>query len=118
MPHTQHMGTDLRQCIDDCLRCYAICLETVQHCLQLGGQHAEHSHISTLLACAEICRTSAQTMLLGSQHHTETCRACAEICRACEADCRSMGANDETMQRCADACRSCAESCRRMAQMA
>ena len=118
MPHAAH-GTnqEMQHCIEECLSCYSICLETVNHCLQLGGKHAEHSHIATLLACAEICRTSAQTMLLGSQHHVDTCRACAEICRACEADCRSMAGGDETMERCAEACRTCAESCASMAQM-
>ena len=116
MSHTAtHTSAEMQQCIQDCLNCYALCTETVHHCLMLGGKHAEHGHIATLLACAEICRTSAATMLLGSQHHAETCRACAEICRACEADCRSMG-DDETMRRCADACRRCAESCQRVAR--
>lgn len=119
MPHTAaHLSQDMQACIDACLTCYSTCMETVHHCLMLGGKHAEHSHIATLLACAEICRTSAHTMLVGSQHHTETCRACAEICRACEADCRSMGGDDETMRRCADECRKCAESCDKMARAA
>lgn len=116
MPHdATTMNQGMRQCIQECLDCYRVCVETVQHCLMLGGKHAEHGHIATLLACAEICRTSAHTMLLGSQHHAATCRACAEICRACEADCRSMGSGDEMMQKCADACGRCAESCDRMA---
>ena len=117
MPHATHTSTEMQQCIRECLDCFSVCTETVQHCLMLGGRHAEHAHIATLLACAEICRTSAQTMLLGSQHHTDVCRACAEICRACEADCRAIGGDDETMRRCADTCRRCAESCARMAAM-
>lgn len=116
MPHAgMTINQEMRQCIDEYLNCYSICLETVTHCLQLGGEHAEQPHIATLLTCAEVCRTSAQAMLLGSQHHTDICRACAEICRACEADCRSMAGDDEMMLKCADVCRSCAESCGSMA---
>ena len=116
MPHTTHLSPEMKACIDACLSCYSTCTETAQHCLRMGGSHAEHSHMATLLACAEICRTSAHTMLLGSNQHVHTCRACAEICKACEADCRSMRSNDEMMQRCAEECRRCAESCAKMSQ--
>lgn len=116
MPHTAQVSKEMRECIAECLSCYSTCVETVQHCLMMGGKHSEHRHIALLLACAEICRTSAHTMLLGSDQHAAVCRACAEICRACEAECRSMG-DDEVMKRCADACRRCAESCGRMGSM-
>lgn len=116
MPHdSMKMNQEMRQCIQECLDCYSVCLETVQHCLMMGGKHAEHGHIATLLTCAEICRTSAQAMLLGSQQHAATCRACAEICRACAAECESMGGGDEMTQKCAESCRRCAESCAKMA---
>jgi hypothetical protein len=93
-----------------------VCLETINHCLRLGDAHAEASHISLLLACAEICNTSARFMLLGSTYHTRTCEVCAELCEACAADCDRFG-EDEAMQRCAELCRRCAESCRQMAQV-
>jgi hypothetical protein len=80
----------------------------------MGGAHAEPDHIRMLIACAEICATSARFMLLGSQHHGRTCEVCAEVCAACAADCATLG-DDEMMQRCADECRRCAESCRQMA---
>lgn len=115
MPHTAAMTQEMRQCIAACLSCYAMCAETAQHCLRLGGRHAEQAHVSLLLTCAEICRTSAHVMLLGSEQHKATCRACADICRACERACREMADGDEMMQRCADECRRCAESCERMA---
>jgi hypothetical protein len=116
MPHAarQH-DQEMRQCTEECLSCYASCLETVQHCLSLGGRHAEQAHIALLITCARICETSASAMLLGSQQHTETCRACATICRACAEHCRRMADGDETMRRCAEVCERCAESCERMA---
>jgi hypothetical protein len=62
-------------------------------------------------ACAEICRTAAHFMLIGSRHHKHTCAECAEICEECARDCERL----EGMQECVEACRRCAESCRKMA---
>jgi hypothetical protein len=104
----------MQRCIQECINCYSVCTSTVHHCLHKGGRHAEAHHITLLLTCAEICRTSAHAMLLGAAQHVHTCRACAEICRACEQACRAMG-DDPMMQQCADACRRCAESCQQMA---
>lgn len=113
--HTM-MSKDMEQCIQECLNCYSVCTATVQHCLQMGGKHAEQQHINTMMDCAEICRTAADFMLRGSSHHAHVCGECADICRECEASCRALG-DDQMMQQCADACRRCAESCQRMAGM-
>ena len=115
MPHNQAMTSEIRRCIQHCLDCYSICQETVQHCLKLGGRHAEAKHIGLLQTCAKICDTSAAFMLSGSEYHNRTCAVCAEVCASCAESCAGMAEGDETMLRCADACRSCAESCRRMA---
>ena len=82
------------------------------HC----GPHAEAAHIQLLLDCAEICQTSANFMIRGSQFHRRTCATCAEVCAACAEDCARFG-DDTQMQRCAEMCRGCAESCQRMAAM-
>ena len=111
------ISAEMQRCIDECLRCYSTCEQTIQHCLEMGGKHAQPSHIRLLADCVEICRTSAGFMLRGSPFHTTTCSACAKICRACEQDCRKM-ADDAAMQRCADECRRCAESCERMSHAA
>jgi hypothetical protein len=116
MPHDENQA-GMRACIDQCLECYRVCTETVAHCLMTGGEHAAHEHISTLLACAEACRTSAAVMLLGSMHHTHTCGACAEICRACADACDKMASGDTVMSQCAEVCRRCAESCAKMSSM-
>jgi hypothetical protein len=108
------MGTDMQECIKNCTDCHSICLETVQYCLEQGGKHAEPSHIGLLLDCAEICQTSANFMLRGSDLHPSTCAMCAEVCEMCARDCDRFGA-DTRMKACADMCRRCAESCRQMA---
>ena len=113
-PRTGHM----QECIDNCLRCHAVCTETITHCLEMGGRHAAPEHIRLLQYCAQICATSADFMLRGSDLHGRTCGVCAEVCARCAEDCARMAAGDEMMQRCADECRRCAESCRRMSQAA
>jgi hypothetical protein len=115
VPH--QISDRMQECIDRCQSCQETCLESVPHCLELGGKHAERDHISMLIACAEICDTSARFMLLGSAHHARTCEVCAEVCDACAKDCERLG-DDDTMKHCAEACRRCAESCRQMAKTA
>src|SRR6267143_669525 len=104
----------MRQCIDECTRCHQICLSTIQVCLQKNGMRAEPEHVRLLADCMQICATSADFMLRGSQHLPHVCGVCAEICEDCARDCDRM-ADDAEMRRCADVCRRCAESCRRMA---
>jgi len=111
------MHEPMQRCIQECLQCHRICLETVTHCLHKGGQHAEAAHIRLLLDCVEICQTSANFMLRGSELHTRTCGVCAEVCERCARSCEQIG-GDEQMQACAEACRRCAESCQHMASMA
>ena len=115
MPHGKKITSDVRQCIQNCLECHAICVETKSHCLELGGEHASSDHIGVLADCAQICALSADFMLRGSRHHPHTCRECAEICQACAEDCERMAGGDQTMTECAQVCRRCAESCQKMA---
>ena len=100
------------ECIENCLECSRVCLETVPECLKMGGKHAEADHIALLFNCADICQTSAKFMISGSPLHVATCRACAEVCDACAKQCQSMG---EGMEDCVQACKRCVESCREMA---
>ena len=109
----ERVNQDMQQCIQNCLDCHSICLNTVTYCLQKGGQHAEANHIRLLMDCTQSCQTSADFMLRGSQFHTQFCGACAQVCEQCAQDCDRMG-NDAQMKACADMCRRCAESCRQM----
>ena len=107
-----HMNPQMQQCIQECLDCHRVCLTTAsQHCLDVGGKHVEPRHFRLMLACAEICRTSAYFMELGTEHHKHVCAECADVCEDCARSCESVGDMDE----CVQACRRCAESCRRMA---
>lgn len=107
----------MQECVQECHRCHDICLETISHCLELGGKHAEPNHIRLLMDCAEICQTSANFMLRMSDFHGQTCGVCAQVCESCAEDCERFS-DDDMIQRCAEACRSCARSCTEMAQTA
>lgn len=114
MSHTS-ISSKMRECIQACNTCHNICLETITHCLEMGGKHAEAAHIRLMLDCAEICQTSANFMLRLSEFHTRTCGVCAEVCEHCAQDCERF-TDDQMMQQCAQACRSCAKSCREMSR--
>ena len=107
-----HPSHDMQACIEECLRCYRTCLgDAMNHCLEAGGKHVEPGHFRTMIACAEMCRTSAHMMLLGTELHAKTCGVCAEVCEACARSCDAI----EGMEECAAQCRRCAEHCRKMA---
>lgn len=109
-----HASPEMERCIQNCHDCHEVCLRTTRHCLEKGGRHAEPSHIRLLLDCAQICETSADFMLRGSELHRLTCGVCAEVCTRCAEDCERM-ADDDTMRQCVEACRRCAQSCFEMA---
>ena len=110
----KHSG-ELKSCIDACQRCYTTCLQTaMRHCLEVGGEHTAPKHFRLMMACAEICRTSATLMLIGSPSHQMQCDLCAKICEECAADCERIGG----MEDCVTACRACAKECRHMASRA
>jgi hypothetical protein len=105
------LSPEIQECVDHCVTCYRTCLhEAMNHCLEAGGEHVEPAHFRLMMNCAEICRTSAEFMLSGSQHSRVVCAACAEVCAACAVSCRQLRDMDE----CASTCEQCAESCRRM----
>jgi hypothetical protein len=104
MPH-QEMSQEMRDCISNCMTCHAVCLETISHCLEMGGEHASPQHIRLLQDCAQICVTSADFMLRMSDHHPQVCGVCADICDACARECESMADGAEFMRRCAESCR-------------
>jgi hypothetical protein len=106
------LSAEMTRCIETCLECYAKCLSTaMNHCLEAGGKHTEPRHFRLMMACAEICRTSAHFMLLNTPHHKHTCKECAEICNECADDCARIGGMDD----CVTQCRECAKSCAAMA---
>ena len=83
----------------------------MRYCLETGGEHTKPAHFRLLVACAEICKTAANFMLIGSEHHKHICAQCAQICEECARDCERLG----DMEECVESCRHCAEACSRMA---
>ncbi len=59
----EHVSEEMHECITRCSDCHDVCLETVQHCLSRGGEHAAAEHIRALLDCAQVCDTSRDFML-------------------------------------------------------
>jgi hypothetical protein len=108
------MSAEMERCIENCMECHRICVETGTYCLQMGGRHVEANHMRAMKDCEQICATSADFMLRLSPLHPMTCGVCAEACLACAASCEQFG-NDSQMQRCAEICRQCAQTCLEMA---
>lgn len=114
-PMTTSSSQSMQQCIQNCEDCHMICMRTVQHCLSMGGQHADPNHIVLMLDCADICRTSADFMLRSSPRHTQVCGLCAQTCDQCAMDCERIAGGDSMMMDCVRCCRECAAACRQMA---
>jgi len=111
---TQRTHT-MEQCIENCTNCHRVCLETAaRHFAGEKTPKLEERIVRLLLDCADICRTSADFMIRGSELHPHTCLACAAICTRCADECDQMG-EDPYMAACAEICRRCAASCTEMA---
>ncbi len=107
----------LQTCIQNCLESSQICIQTIDHCLTKGGEHAEAKHIKLLQDCADLCELSARFMLRNSDFHSQICKTCAEICTACADNCEAMAVSDTEMKACAEACKKSAASCQDMSKM-
>ena len=111
MGKTANKTLEMQSCIDACIHCHQICLETaMNHCLTSEGQHVEPEHFRLIMNCAEICQTSANFQLSGSAYSIQLCDVCAAICEACAKSCKAIG----DMEDCVNACRDCMTSCRNM----
>lgn len=108
------MGRGMQQCIQDCRDCQDMCAGAVQHCLRIGGMHAEAGNIRALADCAEACQTAGNFMSRESGMSARACALAAEACGACGAGCEKF-AGDEEMRATAQACRRCEQSCRELA---
>ena len=103
-------------CIDICIKSHRMCLETARYCSEKGSAHVAPTHLALLLDCAELCQTTANSLMRRSPQHGAICSACAQLCDACANDCETI-AGDEQMAHCASLCRDCARDCRAMVNM-
>ena len=104
----------MADCLATCDECRRVCLSTLTHCLETGGDHAEADHMQMLLDCAEACQASASFLARASDLHAEICMISAEACEVCAESCDQFR-GDRAMAECASICRRCAECCRQMA---
>src|SRR4051812_27055547 len=103
-------GGEMEMCIQNCLKCYSTCQEAFFHCLQQqSGPCYDVNHLQLLQTCAEVCRTSAQLMMLQSPFHHYMCKLTSEVCKACAESCELI--EDSILDACARICHHCADSC-------
>jgi hypothetical protein len=93
--------------------CEAICVQTVQYCLEVGGAHAETAHLRHLQDCADVCEATTKILVRGSPHNAELATACANLCDLCAASCEKY-LGDAQIKACANQCRLCAAACRQV----
>ncbi|NBW75813.1 MAG: four-helix bundle copper-binding protein [Sphingomonadaceae bacterium] len=111
------MAMPMKECIDLCTASHAMCLETASHVATSSRSPSPAPLLALLSDCAEICQTTANSMLRRSALHTILCRACAEACDQCARECERWR-DDRQLTLCAETCRRCAEACRHTAAMA
>lgn len=108
------LSFNTEEAIERALDCYRVTTNCLQHCLSLGGRHADLQHITLMKECAEICRMSAEFLIEKSEFAHDLCGLCAKICDTTADHCQDIAPNDVMMNLCVTACRNCAESCRNM----
>ncbi|TAE59157.1 MAG: four-helix bundle copper-binding protein [Nostocales cyanobacterium] len=113
---TESMTTEMQTCMNACMECHKICLETMTYCMIKGGKHVDMGIIGILRDCSEICMMCMNMMMGGSEFTSRTCMLCAEMCERCASACETIS-NDKKMSECAASCRKCAETCCNMTRV-
>ena len=103
-------------CIDNCLACEQLCLETRSWCESAGGALARDDFLGLLALCAEACSASARAMQDGSDAYVFLCEACAQLSQRCAEALGAMSAGEPRLRACAAACANCARCCAEMAR--
>lgn len=115
-PEGTTMSAQVDDCLEACLECHRICLETVSH-LSTGDDQVAAEDIRLLFNTADVCRTNASLLRGGADRHRGASVACAELCEQSARYCDGRG-DDPRLRACAVACRRCAAACRGLAALA
>src|SRR5262245_37275657 len=107
------MNSAYQVCIDYCQRCAIVCEQCLSACLREEDTYMMAECIRLDLECMSVCRTSAQLMVLESNHANAMCQVCADVCSACAEECEKH--DMDHCRRCAAMCRDCAAECMSMA---
>lgn len=89
-------------------------METILYCYELGGDHAEPSHMRLLYDCAQMCSALQDSATLHSPSSIPLSLVVAEVCKRCGASCEGFK-GDRPMEKCAEVCRRCADACSALA---
>ncbi len=102
---------DTRQnAIDACQECHLLCQELLAyHGDETGGKQLSSQHIKRLVACIEMCQTTANLLTIRAPLIDQLCEITAHICEQCATSCRSIEC--EAMKKCANICSQCAGAC-------
>jgi hypothetical protein len=104
-------SAELLRCIDHCEHCHRKCLyAAMSYCLEQGGANVEPPHFRLMMACADLCRMTADSILSGSHIYEHLCLLCSRVCIECAESCERLG----NMEQCVEACVTCSESCRQL----
>jgi|RhiMetdeSRZDD1v2_1073273.scaffolds.fasta_scaffold87796_5 hypothetical protein len=110
------MGDRVRECIEVCLDCHRVCLETATY-LSSSAERVGAEDLRLLFTTAEVCHAGA-SLLRGPADRTGSAYAmCAELCQRAARYCDAFG-DDPRMRSCANACRRCADACHALAAAA
>lgn len=105
---TEHM----RSAIAECEQCAQVCLEAATtHCLSGAGAARDPVLIRLLLDCGDLCRTSSNFLLRGSEYANYPVGICAHLCDQAAGACEAALDDDPVLAACARACRGCAATC-------
>jgi hypothetical protein len=103
-------------CVQECVDCAQTCTACADACLADPGNADLGRVCATALVCADMCATTARTLVRRAGHHAPVTRAvllaCIETCDACYDECRRHALQHEHCRICADSCHRCARACR------
>jgi hypothetical protein len=103
-----------RECIEATSNCYSVSSETFNYCLGSPGLDEPHL-LRLLIDCGEVCQTTQNSLLRGSELSVMLSAVSVEACEKLAETCRAMDGSDEQLARCAEACDQAADCCRRLA---
>lgn len=95
--------------ITTCQECHLICQESLAfHGDEEGGKQLSSQHIKRMMACIELCQTTANMLAIHAPLLDQICELCARICEQCATSCDAK--EHESMKQCASACQRCAKA--------
>ncbi len=70
MMMTETVTTEMQACMDACMDCHKMCMETMTYCMSKGGKEMDKnmmSMMSMMRDCSEMCMMCMNMMMSGSE---------------------------------------------------